>query len=162
MDSIQAILDQMRREDCGDGVRTENFSRLLDFGLDLRVACKLDDIFKTGKLAYSELDQRACEALKEFFVDGALEVLDQFLDSNLEHVSNKSAFLCGIMKTYRQKARAIRDGIPITSLESPPVRRGPDAESINRILDRTGYELDVTNGKISSKLLTLCLSTVFS
>jgi hypothetical protein len=28
------------------------------------------------------------------------------MDSNLEHVSNKPAFLCAVMKTYRQKSRA--------------------------------------------------------
>ena len=33
-------------------------------------------------------------------------MLAQFLESNLEHVSNKSAYLCGVMKTYRQKSRA--------------------------------------------------------
>jgi hypothetical protein len=55
----------------------------------------------SGKLVHSELDDRALDALKEFPVDGALAVLQQFLESNLEHVSNKSAFLCGIMKTYR-------------------------------------------------------------
>lgn len=54
-----------------------------------------------GKLIHSELDDRALDALKEFPADGAQAVLQQFLESNLEHVSNKSAFLCGIMKTYR-------------------------------------------------------------
>ena len=54
-----------------------------------------------GKLVHSELDDRALDALKEFPADGAQSVLQQFLESNLEHVSNKSAFLCGIMKTYR-------------------------------------------------------------
>lgn len=66
-----------------------------------QVAAKLDDIYKTGKLAHAELDERALDALKEFPSDGALSVLGLFLDSNLEHVSNKSAFLCGVMKTYR-------------------------------------------------------------
>lgn len=66
-----------------------------------QVAAKLDDIYKTGKLAHAELDERALDALKEFPSDGALSVLGQFLDSNLEHVSNKSAYLCGVMKTYR-------------------------------------------------------------
>ena len=44
---------------------------------------------------------RALDALKDFPVEGAQSVLQQFLESNLEHVSNKSAFLCGIMKIYR-------------------------------------------------------------
>jgi len=40
--------------------------------------------------------------LKEFDSEGACAVLQQFKDSNLSHVQNKSAFLCGVMKTYRQ------------------------------------------------------------
>lgn len=76
-------------------------SELIKFMYVIQVASKLDDIYKTGKLAHNELDERALDALKEFPVDGALNVLSQFLESNLEHVSNKSAYLCGVMKTYR-------------------------------------------------------------
>lgn len=61
--------------------------------------------FLSGKLCQSDLDSRALDALKEFPIDGALAVLTQFTESNLEHVSNKSAYLCGVMKTYRQKIR---------------------------------------------------------
>ena len=86
--------------------RTEDYAKLIQYGLDEKVAAKLDEIYKTGKLAHVDLDERALDALKEFPVDGALNVLTQFLESNLEHVSNKSAYLCGVMKTYRQKSRA--------------------------------------------------------
>lgn len=41
--------------------------------------------------------------MKEFPAEGGVEVLKEFKDSNLEHVSNKSAYLCGVMKTCRQK-----------------------------------------------------------
>ena len=61
--------------------------------------------FFAGKLSHSDLDDRALDALKEFPTEGALAVLAQFLESNLEHVSNKSAYLCGVMKTYRQRSR---------------------------------------------------------
>lgn len=85
----------------GDEEKTADYPKLIEYGLDKKVAAKLDDIYKTGKLAHTELDERALDALKEFPVDGALNVLGQFLESNLEHVSNKSAYLCGVMKTYR-------------------------------------------------------------
>lgn len=58
-----------------------------------------------GLVAHSDLDERAIEALKEFNEDGALAVLQQFKDSDLSHVQNKSAFLCGVMKTYRQREK---------------------------------------------------------
>ncbi|KAG5676303.1 hypothetical protein PVAND_006150 [Polypedilum vanderplanki] len=138
---------QRNNESCGDGVRTENFIKLIDFDLNENVAEKLDDIFKTGKLSFEELDERAIAALKEFGNEGALEVLNKFMESSLEYVNNKSAFLCGIMKTYRQKMKAIREGVPLETLEKSPIRKGPSAEIISKILSRTGYELDVTTGQ---------------
>ncbi|KAB0802321.1 hypothetical protein PPYR_04507 [Photinus pyralis] len=125
--------------------RTEDFKKLIEYGLDEKVAIKLDDIYKTGKLAHVDLDERALDALKEFPVDGALNVLGQFLDSNLEHVSNKSAYLCGVMKTYRQKSRAGSTQGPATPATIPA--KGPDEDKIKAILERTGYTLDVTTGQ---------------
>ncbi|XP_017885332.1 heterogeneous nuclear ribonucleoprotein Q isoform X1 [Ceratina calcarata] len=121
--------------------RTEDFQKLIQYGLDEKVAAKLDEIYKTGKLAHVDLDERALDALKEFPVDGALNVLTQFLESNLEHVSNKSAYLCGVMKTYRQKSRAGQG----TGTSTTP--KAPDEDKIKMILERTGYPLDVTTGQ---------------
>lgn len=90
-----------KSEEGGSDSKTEDYAKLIEYGLDKKVAAKLDEIYKTGKLAHTELDERALDALKEFPIDGALNVLSQFLESNLEHVSNKSAYLCGVMKTYR-------------------------------------------------------------
>merc|ERR1719242_2737378 len=67
--------------------RTADYSKLLEYGLDSKVADKLDDIYKTEKLSHADLDERALDALKEFPVEGALAVLKQFLESNLEHVA---------------------------------------------------------------------------
>ncbi|XP_069700610.1 heterogeneous nuclear ribonucleoprotein Q isoform X7 [Periplaneta americana] len=104
--------------------RTEDYAKLVEYGLDEKVAGKLDEIYKTGKLAHADLDERALDALKEFPVEGALNVLTQFLDSNLEHVSNKSAYLCGVMKTYRQKSRAGQGS------GSGTVAKAPDEDKI--------------------------------
>ena len=58
-------------------------------------------------------------------------------------MSNKSAYLCGVMKTYRQKSRA---GATNSNGGATP-QQGPDEEKIKAILDRTGYTLDVTTGQ---------------
>ena len=72
-------------------------------------------------------------------------ILLKFSDCQ-EHVSNKSAYLCGVMKTYRQKTRA---GASASSngTASNTSHQGPDEEKIKAILDRTGYSLDVTTGQ---------------
>lgn len=142
---VEEMANPKMGEGAGDGERTEDYTKLLEYGLDKKVAGKLDDIYKTGKLAHSELDERALDALKEFPVDGALNVLGQFLESNLEHVSNKSAYLCGVMKTYRQKSRATQQGLPTPAITVQA--KGPDEDKIKAILERTGYTLDVTTGQ---------------
>ena len=96
-------------------------------------------MYEKGKLAQADLDKRAFDALKQFSVDDALAVLVKFSESNLEHVSNKSAYLCSIMKTVRKKSN------PGEIISSP--HRGPDQEKIKTILDRTGYSLVVTTGQ---------------
>ena len=65
------------------GEKTEDYSKLIEYGLDSKVADKLDEIYKTEKLSHADLDERALDALKEFPVEGALAVLKQFLESNL-------------------------------------------------------------------------------
>jgi len=142
--------------------RSPEFLKLKEHGLEDKVATRLEEIYKTGKLSHSDLDQRALDALREFPVDGALGVLTQFLESNLAHVSNKSAYLCGVMKTYRAKSRG-SNAIANGSLGSMGgggsggsggvttngglVAKGPDEDKIKEILTRTGYKLDVTTGQ---------------
>jgi len=111
---------------------------LLDQGISKAVAKELLAIYKTGKLSQAELDDRAVDALKEFTPEDAIKILRQFRESNLEHVTNKSAFLCGQMKTYRNKLR---------SGNMQPLVKGPDEAKLKEILDRTGYSLDVTTGQ---------------
>uniref|UniRef100_A0A8C4FP24 RRM domain-containing protein n=1 Tax=Denticeps clupeoides TaxID=299321 RepID=A0A8C4FP24_9TELE len=118
---------------------TENYQTLIDAGLPQKVAESLDNIFQTGLVAYADLDERAIDALREFNEDGALSVLQQFKESDLSHVQNKSAFLCGVMKTYRQREK---QGSKVQ--EST---KGPDESKIKALLDRTGYTLDVTTGQ---------------
>ncbi|KRT78614.1 RNA binding protein [Oryctes borbonicus] len=141
----EVLLEESMKIEEVDTERTEDYHKLIEYGLDEKVAAKLDEIYKTGKLAHVDLDERALDALKEFPVDGALNVLGQFLDSNLEHVSNKSAYLCGVMKTYRQKSRA--GSSQGAAAPAPAPVKGPDEEKIKQILERTGYTLDVTTGQ---------------
>jgi len=119
---------------------TAEYTALVTYGINENVAAELEKIYKTGLLNHSELDERALDALKEYPADGGVAVLAEFAESNLEHVSNKSAFLCGIMKSYRQKNRYGAEQIP-------GVKRGPDEAKLKEILDRTGYPLDVTTGQ---------------
>lgn len=120
-------------------VHSEHFQTLIEAGLPQKVAEKLDEIYVAGLVAHSDLDERAIEALKEFNEEGALQVLSQFKESDLSHVQNKSAFLCGVMKTYRQREK---QGTKVADST-----KGPDEEKIKALLERTKYTLDVTTGQ---------------
>lgn len=125
-----------------DSVKTEDYQKLIDAGCKQKVAESLDSIFRDELVHYKELDERAIEALKELDEDGAIAVLKQFRDSNLQHVQNKSAFLCGVMKIYRQRLKAERDGRVSTNHKV-----GPNEDEIQALLDKTKYSLDVTTGQ---------------
>lgn len=111
---------------------------LLDHGISSSVCKEILAVCKTGKLSVEELDDRAMDALKEFNPEDACKVIKQFCELNLKFVENKSAYLCGQMKTYRAKLRAGN---------VPQHVNGPDEAKLKAILDRTGYSLDVTTGQ---------------
>lgn len=140
--SPEGIKVDLKENGIEENGSSEQYKKLLDLGLVEQVAEKLDSIYSEGLVKHEELDERAFDALKEFDCDGACAVLQQFRDSNLSHVQNKSAFLCGVMKTYRQRQKAIAEG------RLQPTPQGhPDEGKIKELLQRTKYNLDVTTGQ---------------
>jgi len=51
-----------------------------------------------GKLIHSQLGTEVLTILKDSPVEEALTALEQFLDSNLEGVSNKSSLFCDLLQ----------------------------------------------------------------
>ncbi|XP_064629207.1 heterogeneous nuclear ribonucleoprotein R-like isoform X2 [Lineus longissimus] len=104
-------------------------------GLNPEVIKKIEEIHRKDPdcLKSEDLDDRALDALKDFPVEHALDILDQFKVSSLGHVTNKSSYLCGVMKAYRQEYRVHK--------------KGPDEAKIKEILERTKYPLEVTTGQ---------------
>jgi len=140
--SPEGIKVDLKENGIEENGSSEQYKKLLDLGLVEQVAEKLDSIYSEGLVKHEELDERAFDALKEFDCEGACAVLQQFRDSNLSHVQNKSAFLCGVMKTYRQRQKAIAEG------RLQPTPQGhPDEGKIKELLQRTKYNLDVTTGQ---------------
>lgn len=136
-DSVEQATEQVVAEDELQNGDLENFNELTDYGIDKRVARKLVEIYQTGKLAHSELDKRALDALKDYNPTDALEVLKEFCEASLQHVGNKSALLCNKMKNLK-KSKASGDSAH---------GKGPDEAKLQEILKRTGYDLDVTSGQ---------------
>jgi len=115
-------------------------------GLDSSVIEKLTEI-KSSLKNELDLDDRAIEALKEFPESDALKILTQFETSNPTNVANKSAFLCGVMKTYRAKMKTTEGGVAPTTNSVSTVAGGPDDTKIQKLLDTTGFNLNITAGQ---------------
>ncbi|KAL3884588.1 hypothetical protein ACJMK2_024720 [Sinanodonta woodiana] len=116
-----------------------DFQKLVDFGIDESVAVELVRFFKKENIGYDDLDERARVAIKEFPPKDAKLMMKVVLKSDLEHVVNKSAYLCGQMKIFIRNKRSYID----QSGSSP----GPDKEKLREILKETGYPLDITPGQ---------------
>ncbi|XP_069129792.1 heterogeneous nuclear ribonucleoprotein Q-like isoform X1 [Argopecten irradians] len=138
----QAAEERLLAEEMDTNESTENqknYQKLLDYGINVKVADELQKMCNQDiKLDHDDLDERALDALKEFNPDDGVAVLKQFSETCLDHVANKSAFLCGMMKTYRQNKK---------QGSSAATAKGPDEQKLKEILDRTGYSLDVTTGQ---------------
>lgn len=100
---------------------------------------RLKEIFAQNIMTEDELDVRAIEGLSEFSPDAALDILQQLADSNLDTVTNKSAYLCGVMRSYRAKVR--------TAEEMGVENVIPNPEKIKQLIERTKYRLTVTPGQ---------------
>jgi len=74
-----------------------------------------------------EVDQRAMDGLRALTAEAGLSVLAELKGSSLQSVSNKSAYMCGIMKSLRQKAAA---GVLAETTKRP----GPEEEKLKVII----------------------------
>lgn len=117
---------------------SEEYKNLIKANINDKVCAALEQLFKDGIMKYEELDERATDALKDFNPDGAIQTLKLFRETNLDHVTNKSAYLCGMLKSWRTRNAAVG---------SAGKKFAPDEAKLKEILDRTGYTLDVTTGQ---------------
>ena len=74
---------------------------MVAFGIDESVALQMMKTLAGGHFTYEELDERAKNALKEFPSKDAIRLLQVLQKTTLEHVVNKSAYLCGQMRMFR-------------------------------------------------------------
>ncbi|CAG2244515.1 TPT1 [Mytilus edulis] len=80
------------------------YRKLVDYGLNSKVAIELCVLFESGKVSPQELDNRALDALKECNVNEAVTLIKKFSEAlERNEVKNKIGYLCGMIKKKRQK-----------------------------------------------------------
>jgi hypothetical protein len=85
---------------------------------------KLDFLYNTGQILKSDLDQAILESLGQFDAQTQCSIMDTFMGKNLASITNKSGYMAGIMKRYRQDAAQTRQ---LQSMYSVPATQYPMA-----------------------------------
>eukprot|EP00794_Sanderia_malayensis_P000332 gene332-964_t len=151
-DQQYTVKDEVHDEEMADNIGgvgqsyTDFHSTLQGQGFSEKLAGKIGLLVQNGVITSEELDDRALDALKEFSEEDAIQVVEQFSKSDLSHVQNKSAFLCGVMKTHRTKTKQSQKE-KVGSTADTQNRVGPNEDKIKELLNRTGYSLDITTGQ---------------
>ncbi len=134
--------------------------------------------FYLGKLTSIDIDNRVCEQLRSFPNDitSINSLFNEFNNSDLTGVVNKSAFLCNLIKQWKiqnpQQEKSSNNDSQSTQgfddlLENSSEKHKPGPNEIKlkvkisnknfqivtkeklfqEILDRTGYKIDITAGQ---------------
>lgn len=76
-----------------------------------------------GAITAADFQGKTLETIKEFPAEEAIEVLRDINSSTLVHVANKSAYVCGLLKTHKQRKSSVSAS---HSHGSDAHRKGPD------------------------------------
>ena len=101
----QQQLEQLKFETAEASTETGNDKPFSDQGLDDKLVQKIRSSIDLGKLTSTDIDNRVCEQLRTFSDDQTSidSLFEEFDNSDLTGVVNKSAFLCNLIKQWRLK-----------------------------------------------------------
>ena len=101
----QQQAEQLIVETAETSTEAGNDKPFSDQGLDEKLVQKIRSSIDLGKLTSTDIDSRVCEQLRTFPDDQtSIDALfDEFDNSDLTGVVNKSAFLCNLIKQWRLK-----------------------------------------------------------
>eukprot|EP00286_Rhodomonas_abbreviata_P022178 CAMPEP_0181292802 /NCGR_PEP_ID=MMETSP1101-20121128/2715_1 /TAXON_ID=46948 /ORGANISM="Rhodomonas abbreviata, Strain Caron Lab Isolate" /LENGTH=147 /DNA_ID=CAMNT_0023397325 /DNA_START=65 /DNA_END=505 /DNA_ORIENTATION=- len=69
------------------------------------VKAKLQWLFQTGKCREDEIDTKIMLSIAEFSDAVGVQILEHFAEADMNTVRNKSAFLAGVMRRFRNETR---------------------------------------------------------
>ncbi|KAI1728703.1 RNA recognition motif domain-containing protein [Ditylenchus destructor] len=121
----------------------ENYKLYISKKLNPVAAAKLVKLCEKLNLSNEDFDERAVELLATFSSDQANFIIDQLEESQMYGVQNKPQYLMSVMRNFKDRVRALGSQ-QATNL---PLIPGPSVDSIKSIIERTGYQLEVTVGQ---------------
>uniref|UniRef100_A0A914C1Q0 Heterogeneous nuclear ribonucleoprotein Q n=1 Tax=Acrobeloides nanus TaxID=290746 RepID=A0A914C1Q0_9BILA len=121
----------------------ETYKMLVSKKLNARVSQALVDLMKACNVTTEDFDERAVEMLAGFSQDQGLYIVKELKDSGLYGVQNKPQYFMSVMRNFKDRVRQLGSA-PSMNI---PLVPGPEVEDIKSIIDRTGYQLEVTVGQ---------------
>ncbi|KAL3886207.1 hypothetical protein ACJMK2_026216 [Sinanodonta woodiana] len=132
------ILRMEQSDSDGTLKESSDLQKMLNNGIDESVAVELLRFFKIENISFDNLDEAARDAIKGFSLNDVNLMISLVLNSDVEFVVNRSAYLIYQMEIFIRNKSSCND----LSGSLP----GPDKEKLRAIVTETGYPLDIIPG----------------
>uniref|UniRef100_A0AC35GHS8 RRM domain-containing protein n=1 Tax=Panagrolaimus sp. PS1159 TaxID=55785 RepID=A0AC35GHS8_9BILA len=110
--------------------------------LSQKVATRLAEVVLNLSLSADDFDDRAVDLLSTFSQEQSMFIIKEIEESQLYGVQNRAQYLMSVMRNFKDRVRTM--GSNATTI---PLIPGPDVEAIKSIVQRTGYQMEITVGQ---------------
>ncbi|CAO4363217.1 unnamed protein product [Caenorhabditis nigoni] len=121
----------------------ENYQKLIGLKMKQPVAEVICEIYDSGLLAPEDLDERAVDIINSVSVDQAKFIFSEIQKSELFGVTTKSLYVTSLIRSFKDRCR--HQGA--AAVTSGKLIQGPELEVVKKLLEETGYPLEVTIGQ---------------
>lgn len=99
----EKILDEQYQQFKLETSQVQNENFWIEQGINKNLIEKIQSYIQLGKLTSNDIDERVCEQLRTFPNDltSIQSLFNEFDNSNLTGVVNKSAFLCNLIRQWK-------------------------------------------------------------
>lgn len=139
-DTVVFPLDDLKPQDYAED---QAYTHLTQNGVDPLVAAECCEMIRTGIFRFEDLDERLLEFSKNQKPEHARFVLNQFRKSNLMGVLNPVQYLGSMLRNFKERVKLLGSEVAL----STPIYFAPKAESLQALLDRTNYPVEITVGQ---------------
>lgn len=122
---------------------SEDYKKLLGLKMKPAVADVICEIYESGLLSAEDLDDRAVDIINSVNVEQAKFIFAEIKNSQLFGVATKSLYVTSLIRSFKDRVRQQGAANAI----SGKLINGPTVEALKALLDRTGYNIEVTIGQ---------------
>ncbi|KAF1769772.1 hypothetical protein GCK72_001589 [Caenorhabditis remanei] len=122
---------------------TENYKKLIGLKMKPAIADVVCEIYESGLLSPEDLDDRAVDIINSVNLEQAKFIFSEIKSSELFGVTTKSLYVTSLIRSFKDRCR--QQGA--NAVTSGKLINGPELESLKKMLEDTGYQLEVTIGQ---------------